>query len=112
MDCSNGYEAISNEFLVRRGNRDTRSNAIGVQEVRTWAKSLPRDSSVIDLGCGPGFPLTVVLIEEGLQAFGVDASPTLVAAFQRNLPGTPVLCESVLESTLFNRTFDAAYPSA
>ena len=108
MDCSNGYEAISNEFLVRRGNRDTRSNAIGVQEVRTWAKSLPRDSSVIDLGCGPGFPLTVVLIEEGLQAFGVDASPTLVAAFQRNLPGTPVLCESVLESTLFNRTFDAA----
>jgi SAM-dependent methyltransferase len=37
----------------------------------------------------------------------VDAAPSLVAAFQRNLPGTPVVCESVLESRLFGRTFDA-----
>ncbi len=69
---------------------------------------MPPGSSVIDLGCGPGVPLTVVLLEEGLHPFGVDASPTLVAAFQRNLPGIPVLCESVLESSLFGRTFDAA----
>jgi len=108
MDRSSGYEAISNEFLAYRGNRDTRSNAIGVKEVRTWAQSLPRGASVIDLGCGSGFPLTVVLVEEGLQVFGVDASPTLIAAFQRNLPGTPVICESVLESSLFSRAFDAA----
>ena len=69
---------------------------------------MPRDVSDFDLGCGSGFPLTVVLLEEGLQAFGVDASPTLVAAFQRNLPGTPVICESVLESSLVSRAFDAA----
>jgi SAM-dependent methyltransferase len=78
-----------------------------VKEVRKWAKTLPRGSSVIDLGCGPGFPLTVVLVEEGLQLFGVDAAPSFVAAFQRNLPGTPIVCESVLESRLFDRTFDA-----
>jgi SAM-dependent methyltransferase len=78
-----------------------------VTEVRKWAKALPRASSVIDLGCGPGVPITVVLIEEGLQAFGVDAAPSLIAAFQRNLPGTPILCESVLESRLFDQTFDA-----
>jgi SAM-dependent methyltransferase len=62
---------------------------------------------VIDLGCGPGFPITVVLVEEGLQVFGVDAAPSFVAAFQQNLPGTPILCESVLESSFFGRTFDA-----
>jgi len=78
-----------------------------VKEVRKWAKTLPRGSSVIDLGCGPGFPITVVLVEEGLQVFGVDAAPSFVAAFQRNLPGTPVVCESVLESRCFDRTFDA-----
>jgi SAM-dependent methyltransferase len=78
-----------------------------VKEVRKWAKTLPRGSSVIDLGCGPGFPLTAVLVEEGLQLFGVDAAPSFVAAFQRNLPGTPIVCESVLESRLFDRTFDA-----
>jgi SAM-dependent methyltransferase len=107
MDLSNGYESVSEEFLARRGNSRTRSIAIGVKEVRKWAKTLLRGSRVIDLGCGPGFPLTVVLVEEGLQVFGVDASPSFVAAFQRNLPGTPIVCESVLESRLFDQTFDA-----
>jgi SAM-dependent methyltransferase len=107
MDRSNGYEAVSEEFLARRGNSRTRSNAIGVKDVRKWAKTLPRGSCVIDLGCGPGFPITHVLCEEGLQVFGVDAAPSFVAAFQRNLPGRPIVCESVLESRLFGRTFDA-----
>jgi SAM-dependent methyltransferase len=107
MDLSNGYESVSKEFLAHRGNGSRRANAIGVKEVRKWAKTLPRGSSVIDLACGPGFPITVVLVEEGLQVFGVDAAPSFVAAFQRNLPGTPVVCESVLESSFFDRTFDA-----
>jgi SAM-dependent methyltransferase len=107
MDRSSGYEAVSVEFLARRGNIGTRSTAIGVREVRKWAKTLPRSSSVIDLGCGPGFPITVVLVDEGLHVFGVDAAPSFVAAFQRNLPGTPVLCEAVQESRFFDRTFDA-----
>jgi SAM-dependent methyltransferase len=107
MDRSNGYEAVSEEFLARRGNGETRSTAIGVKEVRKWARTLPRSSNVIDLGCGPGFPITVILVEEGLKVFGVDAASSFVAAFQRNLPGTPIVCESVLESTLFGRTFDA-----
>jgi len=107
MDRSNGYEAVSEEFLARRGNSRTRSTAIGVKEVRKWAKTLLRGGSVIDLGCGPGFPITVVLVEEGLQVFGVDAAPSFVAAFQRNLPGIPIVCESVLESRLFDRIFDA-----
>ena len=107
MDRSKGYEAVSEEFLARRGNSRSRSMAIGAKEVRQWAKTLPTASSVIDLGCGPGFPITVVLVEEGLRVFGVDAAPSFVAAFQRNLPGTPIICESVLESKLFDRTFDA-----
>ncbi|PYX33109.1 MAG: SAM-dependent methyltransferase [Acidobacteria bacterium] len=107
MDRSNGYEAVSEEFLARRGSSGTRSTAIGVTEVRKWAITLPRGSSVIDLGCGPGFPITAVLVEEGLQVFGVDAAPSFVAALQRNLPGIPIVCESVLESRLFDRAFDA-----
>jgi SAM-dependent methyltransferase len=105
MDRSNGYEAISEEFLSRRGSG--RSTGIGVKEVRKWARTLSRGSSVLDLGCGPGFPITAVLVDEGLHVFGVDAAPSFVAAFQRNLPGTPIICESVLESKLFDRTFDA-----
>jgi SAM-dependent methyltransferase len=106
MDRSNGYEAVSEHFLARRGR--TPSIGIGVKEVRKWARTLPPGSSVIDLGCGPGFPITAVLVDEGLHVFGVDAAPTFVAAFQRNLPGIPILCEAVQDSRMFDRTFDAA----
>src|SRR5580692_11334508 len=107
MDRSNGYEAVSKEFLRRRGSSSTQSTGIGVKEVRRWAKTLPPNCSVIDLGCGPGFPITTVLVEEGLDVYGVDAAPSFVATFQRNLPGTPIICEAVQESRFFDRTFDA-----
>jgi SAM-dependent methyltransferase len=101
MDRSNGYEGVSEEFVARR------STVIGVNEVRNWARMLPRGGTVIDLGCGSGFPLTEVLVAEGLNAFGVDAAPSFVQAFQRNLPNTPVVCEAVQDSRFFDRTFDA-----
>src|ERR1044072_9316 len=104
MDRSNGYEGIAPEFLARRGSG--RSIGIGVNEVRKWARTLPRGATVIDLGCGPGFPITEVLEAEGLTVFGVDAAPSFVQAFRRNLPNTPVACEPVQESRFFDRTFD------
>jgi len=58
------------------------------------------------LGCGSGLPITKVLVSEGLNVYGIDASPSLVEAFRNNLPETPVACEAVEESTFFNRTFD------
>jgi SAM-dependent methyltransferase len=67
---------------------------------------MPRGSAVIDLGCGPGFPITEVLVSEGLNVFGVDAAPSFVEAFGRNLPNTPVVCEAAQDSKFFDRTFD------
>lgn len=106
VDRSNDYEGISQEFLARRGSKD-RSAAIGVDCVRRWAQALPRGASVLDIGCGPGFPLTEVLVLEGLNVFAIDTAPSFVEAFRRNLPNTPVLCEAVQDSTFFGRTFDA-----
>jgi SAM-dependent methyltransferase len=100
MDRSNGYEGVAVEFLARR------STGIGVNEVRKWASTLPRGAAVIDLGCGPGFPITKILVVEGLNVFGVDAAPSFVQAFRRNLPNTPVVCEAVQDSRFFDRTFD------
>jgi SAM-dependent methyltransferase len=104
MDRSNGYEGVAPEFLARRGSG--RSTGVGVNEVRKWAKTLPGGAAVIDLGCGPGFPITEVLVVEGLNVFGVDAAPSFVEAFRRNLPNTPVVCEAVQDSRFFDRTFD------
>jgi SAM-dependent methyltransferase len=105
MDRSSGYEAIAHQFLPRRGKG--RSTAIGVREVKAWARKLPRGSSVLDLGCGPGFPITSVLVDEGLDVYALDAAPSFVAAFRQNLPGVPILCDAVQTSPCFSRTFNA-----
>jgi SAM-dependent methyltransferase len=104
MDRSNGYEGVAKEFLTRRGSG--RSTGVGVKAVQDWARTLSHGAAVLDIGCGPGLPLTEVLVVEGLQVFGVDAAPSFVEAFQRNLPSTPVVCEPVQDSRFFDRTFD------
>lgn len=104
MDRSNGYESVAAEFLGRR--LSGRSTGIGVHQVREWARKLPNGVAVLDLGCGPGFPITEVLVAEGLNVFAIDAAPSFVQAFRRNLPHTPIVCEAVQDSSFFNRTFD------
>jgi SAM-dependent methyltransferase len=60
----------------------------------------------VDLGCGSGLPITQVLVNEGLNVYAIDAAPSLVEAFRRNLPQIPVACEAVEDSLFFERTFD------
>jgi SAM-dependent methyltransferase len=104
-DRSNGYERVAAEFLAGRGS--PQSSGIGARQVRDWARRLRRSSTVLELGCGTGLPITQALVEEGLEVCAVDAAPTLVAAFKRNFPGVPVACEPAESSTFFDRQFDA-----
>jgi SAM-dependent methyltransferase len=104
-DQSNGYEGVAAEFLAGRGRAP--STAIGTRVVRSWARTLTPRATVLELGCGTGLPITKVLLDEGLSVYAVDAAPTLVAAFRRNFPEIPVVCESVEDSLFFERTFDA-----
>lgn len=100
-DPSNGYEAVASEFMERR-----ESASVGVATVRRWARSLPSGASILDVGCGHGVPISMTLIDDGFAVYGVDASPSLTAAFHRRFPHAHVACESVEESRFFDRTFD------
>jgi len=97
-----GYEPWAGEFLAGRSR-----SGIGAGVVREWSKGLPRGAVALDLGCGLGVPISECLILEGFEVFGVDASPSLVAAFVERFPGVPVACEPVEDSAFFGRTFDA-----
>lgn len=105
-DPSNGYEAIATKFLNGRGSTATRAAAVGARIVHAWAETVRPGGAVLDLGCGPGDPVTRILIEAGLAAYGVDASTTMVAAFRERFPGVPVECNSVERSDFFGRKFD------
>lgn len=104
MDKSNGYQAHAPTYINARGNK---LNGIGTPEVRRWAKALPAPATVLDLGCGTGWPVSKVLVEEGLNVYGIDASPAMVQEFRKNFPNNPVVCEAVEDSSFFDRQFDA-----
>jgi 2-polyprenyl-3-methyl-5-hydroxy-6-metoxy-1,4-benzoquinol methylase len=103
MDKSNGYEDNASLFIKFRGQI---IDGIGTSSVRKWVRKLTPKAIVLDLGCGTGIPITKILIDEGMNVYGIDASHTLVEAFKNNFPNTSVACESVEESLFFNRKFD------
>lgn len=51
-------------------------------------------------------PVSETLIDQGFEVYGIDASPSLVAAFRHRLPGVHVACEPVEESDFFDRSYD------
>lgn len=104
VDKSNGYERVTAKFLA--GRRGPGSTRIGTEQVRKWARRLARGSIVLDLGCGSGIPITELLIGQGLIVHGVDASPSLVAAFRQRRPDTPVECEAAEEAQCLCQQFD------
>jgi len=104
MDKSNGYEEIASIFIPGRGSAHS---GIGSSTMADWSQVLPQGATVLDLGCGTGVPISQVLMRRGCQVFGVDASPSMVAAFRARFPDVPVQCAAVEESDFFRRTFDA-----
>lgn len=101
-DPSNGYEVVASEFMGLRER-----SGIGVEAVRTWARSLPPGTSILDLGCGHGVPISATLMDEGFEIYGVDSSSSLIAAFRNRFPHARVACEAVESSSFFGRKFDA-----
>ncbi|HXM69077.1 MAG TPA: class I SAM-dependent methyltransferase [Candidatus Acidoferrum sp.] len=71
-----------------------------------WSQTLPERAAVLDLGCGTGVPISQALIERGFNVYGVDASPSMVAAFRAGFPTVPIECAAVDDSDFFGRTFD------
>jgi 2-polyprenyl-3-methyl-5-hydroxy-6-metoxy-1,4-benzoquinol methylase len=100
-DKSNGYEAIADAFT------HARTLSIGPSIVRKWATRLQPGTSILDIGCGSGIPISETLLQEGFTVYPVDASEALVAKFRERFPDAAVECNSVEESSFFNRTFDA-----
>jgi len=55
---------------------------------------LPAGAALLDIGCGSGLPMARELLRRGFDVTGVDGAPTMLALFQRNLPGVEAhLCD-------------------
>lgn len=100
-DKSNGYEEVAKLFMSER------DSLTGVSTVRQWSRTLVRGSSILDLGCGHGVPISQALIEDGFTVYGVDASASLMESFRKRFPSAHAECSAFEDSAFFRRTFDA-----
>jgi 2-polyprenyl-3-methyl-5-hydroxy-6-metoxy-1,4-benzoquinol methylase len=98
-DHSAGWDAVADKFMAVRSE-------IGATLVRSWARhSLPSSTAILDIGCGSGVPIARALLSDGFPVWGIDASPSLISAYQRHLPDMPAVCEAAQDSAFFGRTF-------
>ena len=100
-DPSGGWEAVAAKFSAMRSD-------VGADVVKRWSRRVRPGGSILDIGCGAGRPIATTLLDEGFDLYGIDPSPTLLAAFRRNLPGAEAACEAAEVSRLFDRRFDGA----
>ena len=100
-DPSNGWEAIAPSII---GNMS--ESTVGTEIIRAWTEAFPPGATILDLGCGPGTPRSKELMNGRFTVYAVDASPTMVNAYQRRFPEARVLCDPVEESSYFGETFD------
>jgi SAM-dependent methyltransferase len=64
---------------------------------------LSAGAAVLDIGCGSGLPIAVELIRRGFNVTGVDATPAMLALFQRNLPGVATYLADMRQLALDRR---------
>ena len=103
MDSVSAYEAKASEFLHVRDNSD-----IGTTVVDQWARKLDSGATVIELGCGGGYPITRSLSSAGLKLWAIESSQTLAQEFNKRFPDIPIQCVRAQESNYFTQSFDAA----
>ncbi|MBD1210805.1 MAG: methyltransferase domain-containing protein [Ignavibacteria bacterium] len=110
---------MENYNLIAHNYANERSRSrIGLEEVRNLLdrlttnrlpNGLPEGASVLDVGCGPGIPISECILQHSAEVrlFGVDSSQEMVKLFRANFPDVPVQHASILDFDFFGRKFDA-----
>ena len=76
------YQRHGASWANLRGNR-----LIEAAWLDRFCALLPAGAALLDIGCGSGLPIASELIRRGFDVTGVDGAQTMIALFQRNLPG-------------------------
>lgn len=70
-----------------------------------FADALPAAGTVLELGCGSGWPVARYLTERGFRVTGLDSSPEMIALARQRQPGLDWIVGDMRQAAL-GRTFD------
>jgi SAM-dependent methyltransferase len=75
-----GYDRIARIYLENRGRLKSG------KYIQQLLKYLPKQASILDLGCGAGVPVDDVLLKAGHSVIGIDISPEQIRLARKNCP--------------------------
>lgn len=92
MDCvRNSYNAISDQWDELRSQTPVNPCIVD------FAKRLPPNCRVLDVGCGTGYPISAYLAEQGFHVTGIDISENMIEKAKRlHLPHAKFYVHDVL----------------
>jgi len=73
-----------------------------------FCRKLPKNASVLDLGCGPGLPFTKELVKRGFKVTAIDISESMIKAAKKNVPEAKYARVSMTEID-FKDEFDGIF---
>lgn len=97
-----GYNELSHLY---RG--DSKDDGNYPRWVEALDKRLPRNATVLDLGCGNGIPVSQLLVAAGHQVTGVDLSDVQIARARTLVPGATFLRQDATTLELPDDSLDA-----
>jgi SAM-dependent methyltransferase len=51
-----------------------------------FCKKIPKNGTILDLGCGPGIPVTKELVNRGFKVTAIDFSDVMIKLAKKNVP--------------------------
>ncbi|MFH1244294.1 MAG: class I SAM-dependent methyltransferase [bacterium] len=75
-----GYDKMARQYLDQRGRLKTN------KYVHRLIKYLPRQATILDLGCGAGIPVDDILLKAGHSVVGIDISSQQIKLARKNCP--------------------------
>jgi ubiquinone/menaquinone biosynthesis C-methylase UbiE len=98
-----GYDKVADKYEALEA---TDAPWPRLERVRAFVSDMPKNSRVLDVGCGNGVPATRELASAH-EVIGVDISPEQIARAASNVPAATFICGDVRDVELPADSFDA-----
>jgi ubiquinone/menaquinone biosynthesis C-methylase UbiE len=95
-----GYDKITEEYQIDRHAFDHS------EELVEFAGFLPKNSKVLDVGCGAGVTVAKFLVEAGFEVVGIDFSEKMLKLARKNVPQATFVRKDMTKMDFADDSFD------
>ena len=97
-----GYDKIAEKYHKQRSKHSSKSL------LTKFSKLLPKGSTVLDLGCGAGVPVTKFFVQKGYEVTGIDFSKSMLKLARKNVPEARFIKMDITKMKFKPNAFDGA----